>query len=1700
MDILIQPSSLSLVGSMNHFVIYATTDISFVLSDNTSGEVIVQHTYTPSDTNRIEIDLKNIIHPLLLFKLQDVSSPYQQTDIVKTFNVVVTEVKTDGTIGASKTSTFTVLRGGVDHFDGDTPSFLQQNFLTWQPNVKPVTYYTPEFLTYYATVAATVRCKAYLEGGTSKEFALAQFSAGQCWTIPVQYAIIAGKCGSQMPMYYDVWVENGSGQRMTYIQRYYATDMRSEEEEWILFENSLGGIDTFRAYGDSENTAEHTHNVAEIEEDFEEYRVDTTRKFKKNTGYLGKKERTWLLDFFPSLGKYIYVSSCIRRIVVTDSDVSYNAKELPSTYNFTYKYADARPYLNIPRVDTPQTVLNIKVPELGSFTIAPRLVEFPRLTLSGGALFPVQNPYSEQWTVTTAAAILEYLIHALEADYSGGGGIGHTHPNITLLNGLYLLEDYLLVNGNKIKAGYADVAKNLSDDSPVYRKFIRKDQDDRTNYNLGVGGTLDVDRDLNVHGDAVIDGSVDVGIRARTKDLDVTGKATIEELQVNGDSVFAGAMSSPLFRSGFLDGYGWALFKKVVENALGVKEDKYTLEIDNLIVRQSMRVFEMIISQLLGENDNRVFAAMMEVDHYDQASGKVYFNNHDGKLYNPFRKHDYIEVQQYNPAATDGWVIKHYELVIAEVGTGYEDGERVDWVKIYGFVSASGATAAELIAQGDTFTRVDNAVDQERKGIVTVTSVGAKTPYIDIIYGLKSDPDHSLKGRIGNLEGLRTPQFGWLKGFGEYLNNLYAVGHFKMATTGENVSARIEANESRLSSTYSETLYNIKEEDNLLKNGMFTRGLDEWGVCDLDSLEEIENELSTQEQQSNLVTVSDGTTIAPMFLNGGTVGQKHKSHVVAETFDGTQVLHLYEVGIFQHWSKMRANGTHDIVEPVEGEEDQYRTKAVANTLFFSIRFLAKTSGVLKLEFFDDNSGRTAVRTWNITASDEWQIRQVDDKDSGWFYDPNENGRFIVTYSGEIILRFITLMNSPLDDYKQTVSTQFIQTSRSIQLLGQKYTALNSRLTNLGIELNADLENIRLYVDTTTEAMEQRLGLRIDGVDGKVELYAEKLENDYYDKSAIDVKIGEISSLVAGIQTDLADQKTIIEQIRNLAIDAANAEVYTQTTNPWSQWTGGTGYKHVGAVWHYVLESGVTTSPTIYLIDGTQSHPDVGKAYRYVGYDSTNKWEPIDDITASASYILQTKDYISAVVANFDEDGNVLESSGIVTTEYGNTLWASKTDYDSDRVKLNTIESNLSVLAGQVSIISVNFNPDGSIAQSGYIYASVNDIRLGIEDELGKTGIDISNKKIYINAENTVFNGNIRLSNPNEGIIIFDSYWNERISILNKTIGVLNNFDFGSDKRFSQTKSVSTYTHGSTLTVVHDALSLGTFTTGQKLDIHDMFIDGYFSEHPFDTQANLKYTYVVKCIDRSASEDVEYTLKTVTANISRGTNNKHPFSFAMNGYTNSSLPYSGEYYLYLTAEYTFSGDSLSYTGLFRSALSLFLLVVNTGINRIGTDGAVFSSAVTKYNWFGSDRTEIRCSDNAFRVEFDGIKRTAYNSYRGGFNNIWSDISSTMPYAFVNSQSYTAGLNVGIIIFSTVLGVSNPSYSLYLPKPSDCPGKVYFVKNIADNSSSTKVYVSGDTSGANFMDPDDTQTRTNIDIGKRSSIFVSALNYWVHFYCG
>lgn len=475
MTILQQPDPLSLSGNIKEFRIGTTTTISFRLLQG--GEEIVARSYEPGADGIVIINIRDIIHDRLSFLFSNTSIVYEQTKIVSAFIAQISGTEVE----------FTAVRCGVDML-AETPSnFLIRNFLTWQPNVKPVTYYSPEFLTYYAVRECQVKLHAYFTDESAavisqSEITLADLTEGKAYTIPLQYASVAEKLGNKMPAYYDVWVEDVGGERLSYTQRYYASDMKSETEQWVLFENSLGGIDTFRAYGSTAFTGEHTHNIAEIDDVSLEYRVDTARKFQKDTGYLNRKERAWLLDFFPSLKKYLYTGSYIRSIIVVESNVTYTDKELPSNYTFTYKFADAKPFLNLQRTDVPTGALEIVVPEVGSFTVPPRLIEFPRLPLSEGALFPVQDPYSEVWSVTTTGSVSDYIINRISENYGGGGGVGHQHNNIDLLQLLSYATEYLLVAGKKIKAGYADKAKlaeDLAVDSTVYDKLLSKVNPDK---------------------------------------------------------------------------------------------------------------------------------------------------------------------------------------------------------------------------------------------------------------------------------------------------------------------------------------------------------------------------------------------------------------------------------------------------------------------------------------------------------------------------------------------------------------------------------------------------------------------------------------------------------------------------------------------------------------------------------------------------------------------------------------------------------------------------------------------------------------------------------------------------------------------------------------------------------------------------------------------------------------------------------------------------------------------------------------------------------------------------------------------------------------------------------------------------------------------------------------------------------------------
>lgn len=252
--IISQPAALSLAYNLGKFRISSESEVRFKLS---LGEVVlIDESYTPSFDNIIEIDVKEIVVQELAFTLPN-TVLFEQTEIVKTFSADI-----DGTV-----VTFRAIRAGVENFSSTAATWLKNNWLTWQPQVKSVGYSQPEWLSYYAQENCNVKVKFYMTDKTTYVYSLASLSANKCYSINTQFERIMGLHEGSKQGYFDIWVQDSEGVVLSYIQRYIYKESE-DNDDIFLFENSLGGIDSASLSGASVFAPEAEHSSALYNEDF----------------------------------------------------------------------------------------------------------------------------------------------------------------------------------------------------------------------------------------------------------------------------------------------------------------------------------------------------------------------------------------------------------------------------------------------------------------------------------------------------------------------------------------------------------------------------------------------------------------------------------------------------------------------------------------------------------------------------------------------------------------------------------------------------------------------------------------------------------------------------------------------------------------------------------------------------------------------------------------------------------------------------------------------------------------------------------------------------------------------------------------------------------------------------------------------------------------------------------------------------------------------------------------------------------------------------------------------------------------------------------------------------------------------------------------------------------------------------------------
>lgn len=281
-------------------------------------------------------------------------------------------------------------------------------------------------------------------------------------------------------------------------------------------------------------------------------------------------------------------------------------------------------------------------------------------------------------------------------------------------------------------------------------------------------------------GNAYFAGNVGIGTTNPSYKLDVSGtgrftqdltlSSLLKQQGTSGTNDFAADINQTgnksiynNFTSGWT-GSGWRVDYGITAI------NRSHLELDDLTVRGTMRVYELIINQIRATNGSLFVSSSAKAESVTRVSGDpvtytITFEDPEGHGVCPFLIDDIIIVQRVRLDSTT--IVKQIVCQVTNV-TG-----RV--------VNASVIYENGQITKGDLVVRIGNTSNTNRQGSVYLTSDDSNAPFIDVVDGVNSwsawGSSNKLKVRLGKLTGITDSFFGTLSGYGLYAkSNAYLRG------------------------------------------------------------------------------------------------------------------------------------------------------------------------------------------------------------------------------------------------------------------------------------------------------------------------------------------------------------------------------------------------------------------------------------------------------------------------------------------------------------------------------------------------------------------------------------------------------------------------------------------------------------------------------------------------------------------------------------------------------------------------------------------------------------------------------------------------------------------------------------------------------------------------------------------------------------
>ena len=255
--------------------------------------------------------------------------------------------------------------------------------------------------------------------------------------------------------------------------------------------------------------------------------------------------------------------------------------------------------------------------------------------------------------------------------------------------------------------------------------------------------------DLTARGDSMLRSDVYTG----AKNGSHTGKITKEGQLQYLSAIIYEFLTSETFVPGFL-GEG---FKIWLENG------NWNIECDNLTVRQTMNIFELLIQKIRSVNGAIVVS---------QSNGKVTAVEDTGTQYKITFGEEFPTFQEGDLIRCQSWSKNNLKFYWVEVKTAAD-----------GYILCDKSEFNNVVpAVGDEVVQMGNTKNAERQALIYITAQESGKPYIEILNGVKTK---SLTGtdrtRLGDLSNIVDPDFtgeAAVKGTGFYSTNAFLKGIF----------------------------------------------------------------------------------------------------------------------------------------------------------------------------------------------------------------------------------------------------------------------------------------------------------------------------------------------------------------------------------------------------------------------------------------------------------------------------------------------------------------------------------------------------------------------------------------------------------------------------------------------------------------------------------------------------------------------------------------------------------------------------------------------------------------------------------------------------------------------------------------------------------------------------------------------------------